>query len=126
METQRKTGPLRVRLQFVGAKADITFQRGTATDKISDAIWEDGRRFVGSQRENYATASLRDNTGARMSAMHLGGRELSLQAAPAHFLACALRTFKGPPTHIEICFGLLELGTGALPFYVKPRLGPLT
>jgi hypothetical protein len=44
---REKTGPLRARFQFVGAGADITFQRGTTTDN-SVAIWEDGRQFVGS------------------------------------------------------------------------------
>ena len=42
MRAKKKTGPLRARLQFVGAKPTITFQRGTA-DSLSIAIWEDGQ-----------------------------------------------------------------------------------
>jgi hypothetical protein len=31
---REKTGPLRARFQFVGAGADITFQRGTTADNV--------------------------------------------------------------------------------------------
>ena len=65
---RRKTGPLRARFQFVGAGADITFQRGTTADK-SVAIWEDGRQFIGSNNLQYDALSAVDNTESRMPAM---------------------------------------------------------
>jgi len=45
----RKNRTLAGPVQFVGAGADITFQRGTTANN-SVAIWEDWRQFIGSNR----------------------------------------------------------------------------
>jgi hypothetical protein len=37
---KKETGPARARLQFIGARPTITFQRGTAVS-VTIAIWED-------------------------------------------------------------------------------------
>ena len=64
--TQKKTGPLRVRFQFVGAGPTITFQRGTA-DGLTIAIWEDGQPSDASESQYGDAVLLAQHKGSHAS-----------------------------------------------------------
>jgi len=66
--SHRKTGPLRVRLKFVGAGADYHLPEGNTAD-VSIAIWEDRQPIASSNEPNMAAPKSRNNQEARMPAM---------------------------------------------------------